>query len=502
MADVFDQFSSLIPEAVAAGVRDLTLKEDDVAWGLMATVPGVPKLGRDTMNALGSTADGYFYEWRILQQRAGMVQGGKFGGDTTLTTGPDTTWPLVTGQGATDLYPDPAYVPMRSYFPCRLSLKRFKGSVTCSKQHIEAEAITTPLENLVANYAEDAIFQLRQSATNQFYGNGAGVVGRMDGAMSGTLSDTASATATIKEGTYRRFVKGQRYQVAAISSFSTAMSSSVTARRGTTETTPSYAPTKLVCVDVDTHSRTVQFMVENGAGTVSAIADGDYIFLADFIDWSNTAATPLAASMATQGVESLLIATGTFPGTALDVTYHRELKSYVEGDETALEDPTPEVIAKMIDYITDSGKEPPPVLIAEQSVRTLYAQLERVAGAEYSVPQGAQFMASGGVGGASFGHFNYGFQWLSSPKIRPGSVLGFAPDTWTKAMGGGNGDIEWFASSSGISGANGPYLPTISGRQYTRVLQAPFDVYLEFGCTDPRRNFRRIGLHSQRTRNS
>jgi hypothetical protein len=88
---------------------------------------------------------------------------------------------------------------------------------------------------------------------------------------------------------------------------------------------------------------------------------------------------------------------------------------------------------------------------------------------------------------------------LASPRVRPGCIIGISPETFKRFMPLGNKTIKWALAGGGVAGAQSIYGPIRSGRQLSELSDAPFDVFVEFGCTDPRRNFRRIGLYSQRT---
>ena len=84
--------------------------------------------------------------------------------------------------------------------------------------------------------------------------------------------------------------------------------------------------------------------------------------------------------------------------------------------------------------------------------------------------------------------------------IRPGMVLGLAPETWKKFFPSGVGSIMWVVDDAGLAGTSGVFFPVLTngGKQITKVSQAPFEGYGEMGCEDPRANFRRVGFNSQR----
>jgi hypothetical protein len=478
-----DQFELLLRESVDDMVINLILEDDDVSWSLMDTFQPVDRAGRDTHNALGSGAAGWFAEWRIRVQRGGLVTGGTFSGNTPEVMGADDT--LYTGQAADALYPDAAKAPMRSWEAIRLALKRIQGVHAINRTQILADMATQPLEDVASGAVEDVVAQVRSLITAYLYGAGTASIAQVDVAAGVTLTEGANTAVTIDGGTAYRFVVGQRYV------------GGTNADPRVTSAGTAADPAVFRCVDIDTDTRQPLFEPEPGVGNIT-LADNTHIMVAGTYDF--TAASVALGTRAANGFESLLISSGNFPGALKAATAsHRHLRSYVKGDEANLVPPTPEIVAELIDKITDSGKRPPSVLLAEQSLWTLYSQLERQAGATYPVPQGGAFTASGGVAGPRVTHGEVTFSRLASPRVRPGCIIGISPETFKRFMPLGNKTIKWALAGGGVAGAQSIYGPIRSGRQLSELSDAPFDVFVEFGCTDPRRNFRRIGLYSQRT---
>ena len=483
MADSFDQFELLVREMTSGAVVQADLEGDDVIWNVMDTFDAVDSAGRDTSNALASGAAGWFAEWRMRVQRGGLVTGGTFAGNTPAVMGADDT--LFIGQAADALYPDPAQASMRSYESIRMQLKRIQGTYPINRQQILADLATNPIEKVSVGAVEDIAFLVRSLIEAYLYGSGNATVAQVDNASGYTLTKGTNTAVTVKTGTAYRFVIGQRY-----------VHGSNADPRVTTGSAAN--PDVFRCVDIDTDTRQPLFEPEpDTAGTI-ALADSDHIMVHGTYNF--TAASVALGSLAANGFESLLIKTGNFPGALFpSVTDHRHLKSYVTGDESNLVAPTPEVVSEMIDKITDSNMTPPSVLIAEQSLWTLYSILERQGGATYPVPQGGAFVASGGFAGPRISHGDVSFTRLASAKTRPGSIVGLSPDTFQRFMPLGHKTINWALTGGGMAGADSIFGPVRSGRQLSELSDAPFDVFVEFGCDMPRRNFRRIGLHSQRS---
>ena len=485
MADSFEQFEVLLRETIDDRVLDLTLDTDDVAWNLMETF-----MPQSTAGKTNDGSAGWMAEWRIRVQRAGRVAGGKFTGNTINTMG--TSDLLNMGQAADALYLDPAHSPLRSYLPIRMSLKRVTGNLTVNTQQILADLASTPIEQVGGDYIEDAVSLVRLLACDYFWSDGSAALAQVNMAAGASITETAGGVeVTIDAGTFARFAKGMRIVAGSNVAVANYGSSDRTARTGTTSSNPAGV---MRVVNIDVENRTIWLESEPGEGTV-ALSDNDQLMVEGTFDWAGTTVT--GSSLAAEGVESLLLDSGTFPGTSFSVAAISELKSFVDGSESSLEYPTPEKLALLIDKITDAGKMPPSVLISEQSVKTLYAQQEREAGAYYSVPQGAGFMASGGISGARFQHGDKVYAWLTSSMVRPGAVVGLSPETWKKFMPIGGKTIRWVMTSPPIN-SNSIFRPVTSGRQLSELHSADFDFFIQFGCTDPRRNLRRIGFYSQR----
>ncbi len=495
MADAFSQFEVLVREAISPSVVNLVLPEDDIAWQLTQSMQATRAAGRDLQNAIGSSDSGWFAEWRVRTMRGGLATGGKFGGGTMSQMGADDH--LNVGSAADSLYPDPAKAALRSWVAIRMKLKRIQGNYVINKsQLISRMASGAMVEDEVSVAVEDITALIRSLFTNYLYGDGSAVIAKVNNTATITLTKGSSTAVPVDNGTAFRFVMGQRYVAGSdITPANYGSSPRVTTSGSATE------PGVFRCIDIDADTRVPYFETEEGFSDV-VLDDNDNIMLEGTYDF--TAATVNAGTLAANGLESLLISSGNFPGafhagSAMAVTDHRYLKSYISGTEGDEEAPTPEVIAEIIDKITDASKAPPNVLIAEKSLWTLYAQLERQGYAQQIVPQGGLFTATGGVAAPQLGHGTASFTQFHSPRVRPGMIVGMASDTWKKFMPFGDMTIQWLYSSGAMAGTESIFHPVMSGRQATQQAQAPFDFYGEYGCDDPRRNFRRVGLSSQRS---
>ena len=482
--DAFGQFELLVREFIEPNVHLLDATDgQDPAWDMMDTFPAMDVAGRTTDLAGVSSAGvaGYEASWRIRKQRGGRVTGGNIAGNTLQKIGPDNS--LSIAQAADGKHLDPRNTPLGSYLPIKMLLKRLRGIITCNRDQVLYDIADNNIEETVMDTVEDATFQVRNLVTALCYSEGNGILGH---AYAGaTIAEGSTQWFGITEGTPFRFVVGQRY-VAALDSGGTPS----TTRDGSGGT--AHSPGIFRCVGIDTDNRYVGFESEPGEGNIVITADDLFIVegLYDF-------ATP--ASLAFRGFEGALVSTGNFLDTAYAVTDHRELMSFVDGDEAALVMPTPEIIDAMMDKIVDSGKPTPSALIAERSLWTLYSQLERRSQAIYQVPQGAAFLASGGVSGPVLQHADKVFARLNSRQIRPGCIIGVDPKTFRRYMPLGGKTLKWRTSSGGVAGVGGIFRMVTDGYVLTDLCAAEFDWYAQIGVIDPQRCFRRIGLHSQRS---
>lgn len=480
MADSFDQFETLLRENIEAMVVDLVLEDDDALWALMGSFDATAIGGRRADGAAG-----YEAEWKVRIQRGGRIAARAWTGNTQIQAGSAA---VSVGQSADAKYLDPAHTPLRGYAAIKMYLKRLVGNVTCNRMQVLGELITTPIESLVADYTEDAIYRLRKQITNWGWGDGTSSLAQINLAAGYAVGEGSNRKECVVDGgTAFRFAKGDKI-------VSGTNADPRVAIAGSTGGNPPAGV--MVVTDVDPYNRTVTLESIEGEGTITLV-DNCHLMYWETFDFSQS--TLATQTMACEGIESLLINTGTYPGTSYTVQNVSELAAFVEGSESALVNPEPEILAAIIDRITDAGMRPPPVLISEQSVKTLYAQLERQSGAIYSVPQGAAFSAGGGIAGARFQHGDMTFAWLASSLCRPGAVVGIDPAVWKKFIPLGDRTIRWVVSQGGGAGISGVFRPVTEGRQLTEMWEAPFETAIQFGTENPRRQFRRIGFNSQRS---
>lgn len=483
--DAFGQFELLLREEVDASVLDLTLPTDDVSWSLLNTFQPVDVAGRTT-NRAGLSSEGsagYEASWRVLIQRGGAVGGALMTGSTYETSGPGNK--LMMGQTAFSPYLDPAKTPSRSYLDVKMLLRRVVGQLVINRQQIFADLASKPIAQIAAEQTEDAVFQIRALWEALFWSPGYGIIATLDQAAGATIAEASPTYVTVADGTIFRFVVGQRYFAAGLTA-----GAPTTYRDGSGS--GDYGVFR--CVDIDIDANTVAFQSETGEGNIS-LTDGDGIILNGLCTISG--GTPTSRAM--ESIETLLRSTGTYPGTNYAVTDYRMLKSFIEGDESALVEPEIDLLIKIIDKMSDAGKPVPPMVVAEASVWSRMALLEKQNYGVVQIPQGAQFQAAPGVAGPSLSHQSFNFQRVTSAKCRPGAWHGFDPSTFKRFMPLSN-TIRWLMTQGGVSNQSGIFrLITGSTGIASELSAADFDFFAQLGQEDPRSAFRRIGLLSMKT---
>lgn len=477
--DAFGQFELLLREEIDNAVHDLTLDEEDVSWALLDTFAPVQTAGRNTNRSGVSSegAPGYEASWRVLIQRGGAVSGATFAGNTLETSGPGNLH--VMGQTAAATYLDPAKTPGRSYMDIKMALKRVVGQLTINRQQIYADLAARPIAQVAADTTEDAVYQVRSMYEALFWSQGFGIVALLDEAAGAVIGEAAPTYVSVSGGTIHRFVEGQRYQAASLN----AGVPNVTRAGAVTN------PGIFRCVEKDIDTMQVAFQSETGEGNI-ALTDGDAIFMFGMCNFAGP------TSLAMNSIETLLRASGNYPGTAFDVATYRKLKSFVDGDEANPVEPEIEVLARIIDKMSQAGKPVPPMVVAEASVWTRMAFLEKQNHGVVQIPQGGAFQAAPGVAGPRLSHQTFNFQRVTSAKCRPGAWHGFNPASFKRFMPLSN-TIHWLMTQGGVSNQAGIFrLITAASGQATELSAADFDFFVELGQEDPRAAFRQIGLHS------
>jgi hypothetical protein len=394
---------------------------------------------------------------------------------------------LISGQSAASPYLDPAQTPLRSYLDIKMQLKRVVGQLTINRQQIFADLGSRPVAQVAADSTEDAVFQVRAMWEALFWHQGYGVVALVNESSGATIAEASPTYISVDGGTIHRFVVGQRYFAATLTS---GEPTAYVAGSGTSGTTVGI----FRCVDIDIDLNTVAFQSETDMGNI-VLTDDDGIIMFGMATVSGGAGTNLAMN----SIETLLRSSGNYPGTGYAVTTYRMLKSFVEGDETALVEPEMEKLAVVVDKMADAGKPVPPMIVAEASVWTRMAFLEKQNYMQMTVPQGGPYMTSGGVAGPQLSHQTFNFQRVTSSKCRPGAWHGFDPATFRRFMPLSN-TIRWLMTQGGVSNQSGIFrLITGSTGIASELSAADYDFFAELGQTDPRAAFRYVGLYSMKT---
>lgn len=491
MPDAFTQYETLLRENISPVVTNLVLEDQDPAWDLIGTFQPETLAGRRDPQSVTPGADifppGYEASWRIKVQRGGRVAGGTFAGNAIVMMGANAH--LAMGQASNAKYLDPALTPLPSWIVLKMLLTRIIGSLTKNQQQVLAQLASQPIDQVAGEDLEDATAHFRNLILNGLYGDGTGAIALVNETVPTQPVETAGGvTVEIDGGTWGRFEKGDLIVFA---------DSSYTLRTG-----DGAIGSKGLCrvVDINPDSRNIKVQSIPGVGTLSGVADNDFIILADTYDFDASALQGV-----TEGFESLLINSGTYPGSVsqffpggLDVANHSELRAFIDGTDGTNENPTMDVLTEILDKIDETGKTPPNAIISERGVWTLYNQMERSSHGTIQIPMGQPFVAAGGTAGPVMSHNEHRFSAFRSKRIRPNSMIGINASTWKKFMPMGDRAIHWVAGTGVLAGFGSIYLPISSGTQLTESAQALFNGYCQFGCTDPRANFRRLGIRAQR----
>lgn len=489
MAGQFVQFETLLREFISPSIHNLELEDDDPIVSLIGTMNPVTLGGaRQFDTGTSEFPAGYEARFRVKVQSGGRVAGGTFAGNSLVMMGKDSHLP--NGQAADAKYLDPTMTPLPAWVPISMILKRIKGGVVTSHEQMAAALISQPLDEVAGNAVEDAVRKVRSYSSNAFYSDGTATIAQVNDSTPPTITETAGGVeVTIDAGTFNRFQKGDIIVAGTNANPRVQIAGAINGRMN------------VVAVDPDL--RTIKLQSRPGEGSIVLVdnahlmLEGTYVF-----DSTGTNATN---SLVPEGAESLLINTGTFPGSTspkftsgLNVADHTELKSFINDTTSAQANPTMQEVTLLLDKILDTETVPPSAWIAERSLWTLHSQLEKENNSMVQVPMGATFQASGGVAGPVLSHQEHRFQRFNSSRVRPNSILAIDPKSWMKFMPLGDRAIHWAVGAGGIAGAGSIFRAVTDGTQMTELLDAPFDAYLQFGCMKPRANFRRLGLKTQR----
>ena len=484
-ADAFSQFENLVREHLEPSVERLQVRTQDILWDLMQGSRNVQKMGRRTGTSAG--VPGYEAKWEVMLQEGGLLEGAAFGETQLLKMGPDSS--LSMGAMTNALHGDPTKVPLPSTIELKSVLRKIRGMYTLNYELLEAQLVSEPIENLALGTVESITSLIRDVGTSLFWGSGNGVMGLFGASPSPTTITEAGVTwFSIDKGQVFRFIRGQRYVAASLSS-----NVPTTPRVGNGAATTS--PSVFRCVGVDPFLLKVAFQSEPGQGTITITA-GDGIIQSRM--WDFAAGTTLACN----GVHNLLISSGTFPDSDItDTENYPELQALINGDDTSTStyvNPEPETIDAALDLMTAFDPQTPPTLIAENNVWTLYSHLERRANMIVPVQQGGAYEANGGVSGPMYTNGGRSFLIGRSSKCRPNTIYGLDPKSFIRFMPN-DMQVRWRMSNGGAAGVANIFRPVFVGTQLSDLYVAEFDTYYQLAQTRPQRNLIMKGIHSKRT---
>lgn len=484
--DAFDQFQTLIREQIVGAVENLQIPREDPMPRLAMSAKNVAEMGRITDLAIASMTPGYEASWRVKLQNGGLVTGAPFGATQISKMGPGTN--LVMGLAANSLHTDPTKAPQPSYLKLKSKLKKMKGTYALNFEQLESKIVAggNMLVALAMDVVSDITELVRGTAGSLFWGNGYGVMGEVDASGGETIAEGSTNWISIKNSQIFRFVRGQRYVAASLSS-----GVPTTARAGTLNT-----PGVMRCTGVNARTLEVGFESEPGEGNIS-LTDGDGIILEGMYDFAS------ATSLAPNGIESLLKVSGAFPDSDVtDIENYPELQAFVDGDESNRVAPEGKVVTELLDLMTAGAMDnTPPLLVAENSLWTCWSELERQSSGMTLTPQGQPYVANGGIRAPVYTYGSRSFAKLDSIKCRPGTLFGLDPQTLVRFMPDEMA-IRWRMANGGLAGQQSIMRPITVGPVLTDLSAAEYDVWGQLSITRPNQNVKRIGLYNQRTYNA
>lgn len=481
IGDTFDRFQELLPEALEASVETLQVADDEEGMDpiseFISSTRQVQKMGRDDAGG-----PGYLAKWRVRTQRGGLMEGGSFGKGALHQMGPGDS--LTMGNAANVLSIDPTHTPRRSYLSLQSRLRKAMGNYVIDHDDMEADLVSEPLEDLVVGAVEDLTILHRKLTSAMHWGAGNGVMGAFTA--SASITSAAISWVSIADGQIYRFVRGQRYVPAAAA-----------LGAGSQKAGTAADPATLRCVGINPRTLKVGFQAE---GTTIAVVATDVLVYRGMYDFVN------GTSLAPNGIENLLIKTGTFPDTTHDVANWPELQAFIEGEtlaEANYRAPEQEVLDRLLNRMVAADRMLTPVLFAELEIWSLWAHLDRRANSIVNVPQGVTYVAAGGVSGPLVTYGGRPFVKMESTMCRPNTIYGLHAPSF-KRFGPNDKIMHWRIANGGAAGVPGIFRVVLGGGggQLTNLYSADFEVYHQLAVSRPTKNFIERGIHSQTTFNS
>lgn len=488
MARAFSQMDILLKEYSSPSIRNLQLPDDDIAWQLMGNTEPVSMGGRVDYSAAASDFPaGYMAKEKIKVQSGGRITGARFGGPTMQRMGADSH--LMAGQGVDSLYLDPTTIPSASYIEVAMVLCKIIGGIVMNEEQINARLISEPLEDVVMDLIEDATRRFRKYVMNMFYGDGTGAIARVNGTVS--ILEASATAVVIDNGTYARFMKGDILQAGTDASPSVQVAGAISGR--------------MYVTSVDPDNRTISLQSMPGEGTIS-LTDNSRLYYDESYTFGG--ASDAVNKTAPEGLQSLLISSGIFPGTlnmtkypnGLDVANHEELKAFIQGTAGTVDtDPTMENMSVLLDKMMSTVREEmPSALIAEPGIWTAASILDKASYYQAAVPQGTLYSPTLGIGAPVLRHRQRTFARFDSDIVRENTIFGLNMNKWKRFIPLGDRTIRFKYGTGVLSGFPSVFGPINVGTRLSESAQAPFYGAIQFTCAKPQSNLIRHGVKAQR----
>lgn len=465
--NVLGVISNLMIPNVPRGVNNLHVAGDKIL-DFIDTVPAEQKLGQPSADGLNP----YTAEHTLQFNEGGTVTQLELNAGTVTTIGA-ASW--NAGINANALAPDPTQAPQPVIKRIVITLKETAGVITVQKDQVFAEDFGLMIGPFVSRLIAGVVKKLRNWRATNAYPDGTGWICQVGAVVSSTDFNAADITVTLKNGTFRRFEIGERYDFAAKLNWPIndpdAIGDTSAAKLNTED---------VVCVGINPSTGLVKFRAL--AADTFALAVDDHIVKKGVVNFATTHKSHQAT-----GFDGLINNTGTLYG--LDRTQFEILQSQIDetGSLTSLRTPQPEMITDPIDIISDAGYDPPAFIVSSRSVRSKYAYTQGGQGT-FMLP-GYTRTADGGFGSVQTTYEEKVYNWMLSAFAENHTIYGIEPRSFLKYAPGGHMVVNWWMSQGGVNGVDNIFRLVTSGSQATKMFAAEWSSHFELAILQPFLNF-------------
>jgi len=371
--------------------------------------------------------------------------------------------------------PNPLEAPQPTIKRVVITLKETAGVITVAKDQVFAEDFGLMVGPFVARMIAGVVKKLRNWRAANAYTDGTGWLCQVGAVVGSTDFGAADIAVTLKNGTFRRFEIGERYDFALDTNWPINDPDSI----GDTSAALING-VDVFCVGINPSTGIVKFRA--ASTDTFALAVDDHIM--------KKGAATLAAthdSHASTGFDGLINNTGTLYG--LNRSNYEILQSQIDssGSSTSLKTPQPEMITDPIDNIVDAGYEPPAFVVSSRSVRSKYAYVQGGQGT-FMLP-GYVKTADGGIGSVQTSYEDRVYNWMLSSFCENHTIYGIEPRSFVKYAPGGHMVVNWWMAQGGINGVDNIFRLITNGPSATKTFAAEWSSHFELAILQPFLNF-------------